>query len=135
MPRTDLPKEIQEAFFDFHWVKERLWRIEAPVEQALFADLEWLLNLPIWARSGEQKLFDLRPMEVLSTPAQFPDHAKRIEEADLSFPLILMLNLRNEWVVMDGYHRLAKARLLKIRILQIRKLPRSVIPLIERTGP
>src|SRR4051812_19692426 len=122
MPRFDLPPDVQERFFDFHWDHQKLLNVEAPTESVPVVGLLWLLDLPIWQRTPEQKIFDLSPAEVLTDPARFSDRMKRIQGADLQFPLILMKNLRDEWVIMDGYHRLAKAKLSDLPAILCRKL-------------
>ena len=132
MPRTDLPPHIQQVFFDFHWVREKLWAIRLPTESARVADMDWLLDLPIWQRTPTQIIFDLTPREVLREPKRFPDHWGRIESAEFSFPLLLMPNLSGRWVIMDGYHRLARASILGMESLEVMRLPRSLIPVIRR---
>jgi hypothetical protein len=45
---------------------------------------------------------------VLAAPATYPEHSRRIRDADLSFPLHVVRR-RQRWLVMDGIHRLARA--------------------------
>lgn len=134
MARTDLPPEVQRRFFDFHWDRERLWKQEAPVEEIPVEPLLWLLDLPVWQRSPEQKVFDLSPGEVMRELERFPDHAGRIRAADLRCPILLMKNLHDEWAILDGYHRFAKAVLGRLPSLPGKRLGREVIPLILRSG-
>src|SRR5262245_52784189 len=108
MPRIDLPPAIQEVFFDFHWDRQRLWE-EASRVQADFlplSDLLWNLDLPIWPRFEGQKIYDLAPSEFLVEPRRFPGHMERVLKSDPCYPLILMPNRSDRWVVIDGYHRL-----------------------------
>jgi hypothetical protein len=133
MPRTDLPPSVQELFFDFHWDRQRLWE-EANRVQADFLPLTDLLSnldLPIWPRFDGQKIYDLAPSEFLRDPKLFPTHMERVIKSDPSFPLILMPNRSERWVVIDGYHRLVKCQIERIQKVMVKRLERSVIPKIR----
>ncbi len=133
MPRVDLPLNVQQQFFDFHWDRQRLWE-EAGRVTADFMPLSDLLSnldLPIWPRFEGQKVYDLAPSEFLREPKLFPGHMERVLKSDPSFPLILMKNLQSNWVVIDGYHRLVKCRIESISRVMVKKLDRSVIPKIR----
>src|SRR5688572_19199317 len=124
MPRRDLPESVQELFFDFHWDRERLWHeaeafaLESVTVDSLRANLE----LPIWPRHPSQPIFDLRPAEFLADPERFPSHLEQMRRADLRFPLLLMRNSRESWVLLDGYHRLARRILEGESRVDIRRL-------------
>jgi hypothetical protein len=138
MPRVDLPPTVQKLFFDFHWDRQRLWEEAGRVTSDFLplSDLLWSLDLPIWPRFEGQKVYDLAPSEFLREPKLFPTHMERVLKSDPSFPVILMPNLSERWVVIDGYHRLVKCRLEAISRVQVKRLDRSVIPRIrvERTN-
>lgn len=134
--RTDLPQPIQELFFDFHWHHSKLIAAEGELGYMLFEELKWNLQLPIWQRFPDQKIFDLSPHEVLNSPAIFEDHCSRIEQANLEFPLIIMPNkATGRWTIMDGYHRLAKYHLCKIPLVYVKKLDRKIIDQIQKKVP
>jgi hypothetical protein len=82
------------------WRVERLWRLAAdlPVIDVPVADIPAL---------DEVTWFALEP-DRLPTGRRVAEHARRIYEADLTWPLILS---RRHWV-MDGMHRLCRAYLL-----------------------
>lgn len=107
MPRLDLPPALHGIFFEFLWVKERVWDLPTPASSCPVEDLHWHLDLPIWSTDPPQPLFDLSPRQVLNSPLEFPRHTPRIEAADLRFPLELFRN-SERWVIIDGYHRLAR---------------------------
>ena len=131
--RTDLPPEIQERFFDFHWDRRRLWdeadRV-ASVELRL-EELNDSLELPIWQRHAGQVIYDLSPAEFLREPDRFPAHRDRAASVDLEFPLLMMQNARGQWVVMDGYHRLVRLHWTRAEKVAVKKLSRAVIPRIR----
>jgi hypothetical protein len=133
MLRVDLPPGVQELFFDFHWDRQRLWEEAGRVTADFLplSDLLWNLDLPIWPRFDGQKVFDLAPAEFLLEPKLFPAHMERVLKSDPSYPLILMPNRGDRWVVIDGYHRLVKCQLEKMPRVMIKRLERSVIPRIR----
>ena len=63
------------------------------------SDLEWQLEQNVWG--------DWSPKDVLEhmTAKKYAENAERIREADLSYPIILT----SKGVLVDGYHRVAKA--------------------------
>jgi hypothetical protein len=130
--RSDLPPAVQSEFFDFHWSEKRLWAVveRLPIFRLPLSQLEWQLDLPIWPRFHGQQIFDLRPTDVLRFPDAFPLHFSRIVSAAVEWPLIQMQNSAGRWVLMDGYHRLAKCKLLGRALVDVKRLDRSVIPAI-----
>lgn len=76
---------------------------ELPVES--FKELDWA----VW--------------EHALTPREFLQHYKRVQQADMSYPIILTPN----GSVADGMHRLVKALLegrLTIQAVRLRKMPK-----------
>jgi hypothetical protein len=133
MPRIDLPPTVQQAFFDFHWDRQRLWQ-EAERVQADYVPLKELasnLDLPIWPRFDGQKIYDLAPSEFMREPKRFPTHMERVLKSDPTFPVILMPNVSSKLVVIDGYHRLVKCSIENIQKVLVKRLDRSVIPRIR----
>jgi hypothetical protein len=59
------------------------------------------------------------------------DHARQIEAADLSFPILLCAEGR----VMDGMHRVMKALALGQRTIQARRLPVTPPPDYRNRAP
>ena len=133
MPRVDLPPNVQEHFFDFHWDRQRLWEQAGlvPTDILPLSDLLWNLDLPIWPRFEGQKIYDLAPSEFLREPKKYPIHMERVLKSDPAYPVILMPNRGNRLVVIDGYHRLVKCRLERILKIQVKRLDRGVIPKIQ----
>jgi hypothetical protein len=133
MARRDLPESVQELFFDFHWDRHLLWReAEAfAIETVTTDSLRSNLELPIWPRFEGQKTFDLKPSEFLAEPARYPHHQEQMRLADPSYPLLMMPNSRSSWVLLDGYHRLARRILEGSAEVEVRRLDRSIIPKIR----
>ena len=103
-----MPPALHDALVTSPWKLERLHRLELPVEQLALSDLLWLLDLPLWQLDGVR--FRVRPHDVLAQPQAFPHHMARIRAAELAYP-IHVTDKAGRTTVLDGFHRLAKARL------------------------
>jgi hypothetical protein len=107
-----IPPALYRVFFHdeggtwLRWHTDKLWALPTPVSTVNLADLRWHLELPVW-RSTPTTRFDLSPKQVLEAPSEHPAHWQRVLAADLSYPLDLFESY-GRWVIMDGYHRLAR---------------------------
>jgi hypothetical protein len=133
--RVDLPPSVQDTFFDFHWDQVKLWAVPGLVRSVSLVELAHCLDLPIWRRYNDQKLFDLAPSEVLRNLSAFPAHQARIVNADFRRPIIVMPNLHGQPTIMDGFHRFARACLDGAPSIHARFLSREVIPEISVKAP
>ena len=106
MPK--LPPALQGIFFDFVWDKAKVWALPTAAEPGSVAELAWHLDLPVWSTVIGQARFDLSPATVLAHPQQHSAHWQRIQQADFGYPLELFRNVHRRWVILDGYHRLAR---------------------------
>jgi len=113
---------------DFHWDVRKLWAADLPTVELDVAELSWLLDLPFW--TVDQRT-DVRPIEVASNPTAFADEYSRTMCADLSYP-INVIWLRNRWVVLDGLHRLLKARALTHATITAKTAHMRDLPLFRR---
>ena len=77
-----------------HWLTDRLWMLAAdlPVNRVAIDDIEEF-DMDCWFKG------------VAPTCREVAVHARRIDKADLSHPVILAANGQ----LMDGGHRIAKA--------------------------
>jgi len=51
--------------------------------------------------------------------------------ADLSYPIDIMEN-KGRWLILDGLHRLVKAKILGFDKVKVRKIPRTEILKIQK---
>ena len=93
---------------DFAWDRKRLWSLDLPVSQVPVAELDWHLELPMWAFEGRP--FVLTPKEVAQNPEVFHEQYARTLAADTDFPLHL-LERPGRFTVLDGMHRLLRAHM------------------------
>ena len=96
------------------WSTERLWRLarDLPVRMIAVADVPEL-DRDCWFGSGH-----------VPTCRAVAEHARRIWNADLAYPIILSADGR----LMDGGHRLAKAWLLGLSEIQAVQFARDPEP-------
>lgn len=120
----DLPPALRGVFFAGRWSSMKLWALDTPAEPARFDALAWHLELPVWSTVPGEPRFDLRPRDVLERPTISPRHWARIQNADLSRALE-QFEQQRRWVIVDGYHRLARAALEGRRTLFVRHHPAS----------
>ncbi len=126
-----LPSALQGIFFSFRWDKQALWRLPTAPQSIPFAELTWHLDLPIWSTHPPAPLFDLRPRAVIAHPHEHRDHWERIQAADTTFPIELFQH-NGRWVIMDGYHRLAKLFVEDTNEILVRMHPDELLPLVKR---
>ena len=127
--KNKLPEIIKQVGFDFHWDEKKVWVLDVPVEEMDIEELEWHFEIPFWFTPGG--FYDLTPNQVLEDPEKYNEEFERIMKADLSFPLDIMLK-GDRWVLLDGLHRLAKAKQKGMEKVKVRKISSQFIPLIER---
>lgn len=130
MINQKLPQIIEDVGFDFHWSNEKVWELDIPVEEIDVSELEWHFDIPFWNQPGEG-YYDLKPNEVLADQEKYRDEVMRTMNADLSYPLDIMY-WKNRWLLLDGLHRLVKARLLGMTKIRVRKVSKKHIPLIKK---
>lgn len=121
-----LPAPLQGVFFPFRWNKQALWALPTPAILLPLTELDWHLDLPVWSTQPPQPLFDLRPREVIAQPATHTHHWQRIVDAPLEYALDLF-EYKGRWVIMDGYHRLAKHHVLKSEEVLARLHPAKLL--------
>lgn len=126
-----LPASLEGIFFGFRWDKQALWALPTPVTHASLKDLAWHLDLTVWSSEPPQPLFDLAPRDVLLHPNQHAYHWQRIHAAEISHPLDLFEN-NGRWVIMDGYHRLARHALLGTDHVPVRLHEAALLALVRR---
>ena len=123
--QKDLPETIKEVGFDFSWSEEKVWAINSPVEEMGIEELEWHFEIPFW--STDDGFYNLKPIDVITSPENNQTEYKRTIKSDLSYPIDIMKN-KGRWLILDGLHRLAKAKILGKTKVYIRKIPRDKIP-------
>jgi hypothetical protein len=132
--RTKRPKAVRDVSFspDFCWDPEKVWKLDFPIEEMDIKELIWHFNIPFWEKDDAND-WDLTPQEVINKIPDSTKHQKKVEEADLSYPIdIMKLGHKDLWRILDGMHRLVKAYQLGYKKVNVRIIPREKIPEILR---
>jgi hypothetical protein len=101
------PKLLEDLGFNFKINFQKLWKLELPVTELDIEELIWHFDIPFWEKDDTDD-WNLTPWEVIKKTEGSKDHQKKIDNANLDYPLDIMRN-NNRWPVLDGLHRLAKA--------------------------
>jgi len=125
------PLHTENAFdLPFWRDNKKLWALDVPSETISIDELLWIFDVPFW--EDEEGNIVITPNEVLQNPNNFPDHYRRIIDADTSYPLDIMKNKKDKWLTLDGLHRLVKLYLNKQGTAKVRKIPPDIIHLTAR---
>lgn len=124
------PQIIRENGFDFRWDEEKVWALNVPIEEIEIAELEWILDMPFWTDGTAP--YNLTARAVIEDPDKYPDHKKRFEESDTTYPIDIMKNLKDRWLILDGLHRLVKLIVEGNTVVNVRKFSRDLISQISK---
>ncbi|MCL5099979.1 MAG: ParB/RepB/Spo0J family partition protein [Candidatus Marsarchaeota archaeon] len=125
---NEMPQIIREVGFGFNWSSKKVWKLDIPVTGMQMSELQWHFNIPFWNKPGGY--YDLKPNEVMENPETYKAEYDRVIGSDLKHPIDVMQN-KGRWLILDGLHRLAKAKLLGMDTVKVRRIPRSKIPKIQ----
>lgn len=124
------PKIIKDVGFDFSWSEQKVWQINAPVEDLPIAKLVWHFDFPfLWSRPNG--FYDVKPSTVIAKPNEHATEYQRTMRASTRYPIDIMF-WRGRWVILDGLHRLMKLYIQGAKVVSVRKIPKSAIPLIKK---
>ena len=129
---TEIPAALRDWLLPIDWDRQRLWSLDLPRRQLTLESLRWHLELPWW-RKG-RVWFQVTPREFLAHPAAHPEHAERVANADLSYPLHV-IRRRQRWLILDGIHRLVRAESLDLGRVVVSTLAPADLARIVRTAP
>ncbi len=134
LPRHHLFAEIPSALgrwlVPIEWDRERLWALDLPRGRLQLDELRWHFDLPWWRH--DSVWFQVTPREFLADPTGHPEHADRVANADLCYPLHI-IRRRERWLILDGIHRLARAEMLGLNDIVVSPLDPEDLAKIVRT--
>jgi hypothetical protein len=123
-----LPKIIEEIGFDFNWDESKVWELDVPIEEMPIEELMWHFDIPfLWTKPDGY--YDLKPRQVIENPQDYADEYRRTMDADTKYPIDVMY-WRDNWLILDGLHRLMKLAIEGKKQISVRKIPESAIPKI-----
>lgn len=124
-----LPKIIKDVGFGFSWEEEKVWRLNVPTEEMDIKELEWHFDIPFWWTKGGY--YDFKPIWVIENKDKYLKRYKRVMESDLKYPLDIMF-WKRKWLLLDGLHRLVKAKIQGQKSVKVRKISKESIPLMKK---
>jgi hypothetical protein len=122
MPKHD--GQIAKYWYSIDWEVETLWALDLPVEQFSIALLKWHMSVPVWPDGTAD--YSTTPDQVLADPPRHAVEYKRIQQADLDYPIEVYFH-HGRWMILDGIHRLAKAIEQGRPMMAVRIIPESEI--------
>jgi hypothetical protein len=104
-----VPPELTAYILDFHWDLELLHALDLPTVDLPVADLAHHLDLPFWAY--DDRPFQVTPRQVAADPVTYRAQYERTLAADLRHPLHVVRRPDDRITILDGVHRLLRAKL------------------------
>ncbi|MBP9762007.1 hypothetical protein KBD34_00130 [Patescibacteria group bacterium] len=124
------PKILRDVSPDFDWDREKIWQLTLPVQEVEIKELLWHFDLPFWEKEGTDD-WNLTPWEVISDPNSEPSHYRKVQNADTSYPLDVIL-LKDRYRILDGLHRLANCYLRGDKVVKVRVILPEQFELIKK---
>lgn len=129
MKNNEIPKSVLEYGFDFDWDEKTVWKLNYPEEDLDINKLAWHFEIPFW--DWNDKRYNLTPNQVLNDTEKYQEQYARIMNSDISYPIDVMEN-KGRLVILDGLHRLAKCKILRMNKVKVRIIPRGEIKNISK---
>ncbi|MCX9155649.1 hypothetical protein OPU71_05865 [Niveibacterium sp. 24ML] len=131
MPKQ-VPAALEAHILPFHWDVRKVWALDSEPVAVPVSDFVYLLELPLWSSVPDQGLlFDVCPMQVIRDPRASAHQTRRLNNADLRYPIDVLLISEKRWI-LDGVHRIAKHFAQNHSTLLARFHDESVIPFIRQ---
>ena len=125
-----IPSLIREnCYINIKWDDNKIWKLDLPIEKMEISELEWQFKIPFWKTKTHK--FGLTPLEVLKDPEKHPEHYERTLNSNLKHPIDIIKNPKGKWEILDGLHRLTKAKILNYKEVNVRKIPKNMLKCIK----
>lgn len=125
MSTSSWPKIIKDNCLDFEWDNKKVWKLNIPIKDIAISKLAWQFDIPFW-RYGKVK-YAITPNQVMSDPKKYRYQYNRIMASNLKYPIDVMKNKKGKWEILDGLHRLVKAKILGHKTVKVRKVSTAKI--------
>ena len=115
--------EILNIGFEIDEVK--LHNLDAPIEEIPISEIDYNLDIPYFEKMGTDD-WNLTPRMLIENFDREKLHAKKVEEADLKYPIEIYKN-KDRWIILDGVHRFTKAVQLGKKTIKVRRISDEII--------
>ncbi len=129
MEDKKIPESVLEYGFDFDWDEKDVWKLDYPITDMNIEKLDWHFNIPFW--DWDNNFYNLTPNQVIEDTEKYQEQYERIMNSDISYPIDIMEN-KGRYVILDGLHRLAKCKILRMSKVKVRIIPREEIKNISK---
>lgn len=120
------PKEID---LGFRIDEEKVKALDLPVEEMAMSELMNNADICYLEKEGTDD-WNLSPGELVQNFEREKNHAKRVENVDLNYP-IAIYKFGGQWIIIDGVHRFAKALMQGLKKIKVKKIPEELINSLE----
>jgi len=118
-----IPELLKENCLERIPPNKRVWGLKIQVSTMLISTLDWQFDIPFWQH--ENKKYAITPNQVINDPKRYDDHYNRILQSHLEYPMEIVKNQTNKWEILDGLHRLVKAKILGFKKVKVRKISKT----------
>ncbi len=115
-----IPKALADNCLECVPPNEKVWALNIPITKMLISTLNWQFDIPFW-KHGNKK-YAITPNQVISNKSKYSYQFNRIMNADLKYPIDITKNHKGKWEILDGLHRLVKARIIGLTTVNVRKV-------------
>lgn len=115
-----LPKILVDNCFGRVPANEKVWALDIPVTSMSLSKLDWQFDIPFW-KHGNKK-YAITPNQVLKNKRKYRYQYNRIMNSNLKYPIDIAKSGKGKWKILDGLHRLVKARVLGLTKVNVRKI-------------
>ena len=123
------PRILTDAGLSMFVNTVKLRELPLPIVEINMKELTWHLDMPVWEKD-ETNDWNLTPREVIKKECGSAGHQKKIEVADVSFP-ILVARYNARYVILDGIHRLVRLFLQGQKKVKTKIVPTEYLSLKE----
>lgn len=115
-----IPKIIADNCLNRVPDNEKIWSLDISITQMLISKLDWQFDIPFWTYGN--KKYAITPNQVIRNKRKYRYQYNRIMNSDLRFPIDVAKNKKGKWEILDGLHRLVKAKILGLTKVNVRKI-------------
>lgn len=113
---------------------KKLWKLtnDLRIYNIPISELKWVLYEDFWSNYEGIKNPNfpekyISAMEVLENPSISKFHQNKINDADLNYPILVIVLDNTKFDVIDGIHRLTKAYIKNMKYIKAKIVPFDIL--------